>query len=214
MLLDVRGWLLVSVCCLAGCAPARTAQRPPIIQPGAPGEAPREITAERAVDQRAVGHTLADVVFMQSMIRHHYQAVEMTSLRPGRSGSDAMRLLLLRIELSQVDEIAAMGAWLKARGQIVPDEHAGHGLAATLMPGMLTIDEMDKLKASKDEAFDRLFLELMIKHHEGALVMVEDLFGNPGAAQDSEIFAFASDVVADQRAEIERMAVMLKELQK
>lgn len=198
----------------AACASGGSAQQPPIIQPGAPGEAPRAITAERAVDQRAVGHTLADVVFMQSMIRHHYQAVEMTSLRAGRSSRDEMRLLMLRIELSQVDEIAAMGAWLKARGQMVPDEHAGHGLAATLMPGMLTVDEMEKLKAAKDEAFDRLFLELMIKHHEGALVMVEDLFGNPGAAQDSEVFAFASDVVEDQRAEIARMAGMLKELQK
>ena len=210
----VRGWFLLAFGFVAACAPARTVQQPPIIQPGAPGEAPRRITAAQATDQRAVGHTFADVIFMQSMIRHHYQALEMTSLREGRSTNETMRLLMLRIQLSQEDEIGAMGAWLKARGQIVPDEHAGHGLAATLMPGMLSIEEMEQLKAATDGEFDRLFLEFMIKHHEGALIMVEDLFATPGAAQDSEVFAFASDVVDDQRAEIGRMAAMLKELQK
>jgi uncharacterized protein (DUF305 family) len=86
-------------------------------------------------------------------------------------------------------------------------------MGATLMPGMLTADEMARLSASKGREFDRLFLEGMIKHHEGALVMVKDLFATPGAGQESDIFAFASDVDADQRMEIDRMRAMLKEYQ-
>ena len=189
-------------------------QPPPIVQPGAPGEPSRIITAEKATDLSRVRHTAADVGFMQGMIGHHAQALEMTALRPARSTSDLMRLLMLRIELSQADEIKLMEGWLKARGEEVPDPHAHHGDHAALMPGMLTPEEMDRLLAAKGTEFDRLFLEFMIKHHEGALVMVERLFATPGAGQESDIFAFASDVVDDQRAEIERMAVMLKELQK
>jgi uncharacterized protein (DUF305 family) len=106
-----------------------------------------------------------------------------------------------------------MQHWLSVRGQEVPGPHAMHMHGATLMPGMLTPDEMNRLAAAKGVEFDRLFLEGMIKHHGGALTMVQGLFGTPGAAQDSEIFAFASDVDADQRMEIDRMGAMLKELQ-
>jgi uncharacterized protein (DUF305 family) len=151
---------------------------------------------------------------MQGMIGHHAQAIEMTALRPTRSTSEALRLLALRIELSQADEIKAMEAWLKARGEAVPDAHAHHAAGAVLMPGMLTAAEMRRLGEATGQAFDRLFLELMIKHHEGALVMVERLFATPGAGQESEMFAFASDVVDDQRIEIDRMSALLEELSK
>lgn len=187
-------------------------QAPQIVQPGAPGEAPKTITAEQARNLSRVRHTPADVAFMQGMIGHHAQAVEMTALRAERSTSNEMRLLCLRIEISQADEIKAMEGWLTARGEALPDPHAHHDAGATLMPGMLTAGEMDRLRDAKGAAFDRLFLELMIKHHEGALVMVERLFATPGAGQESAIFAFASDVVDDQRAEIDRMSALLKEL--
>lgn len=187
-------------------------QAPQIVQPGAPGEAPKTITAEQARNLSRVRHTPADVAFMQGMIGHHAQAVEMTALRAERSTSNEMRLLCLRIEISQADEIKAMEGWLTARGEALPDPHAHHAAGATLMPGMLTAGEMDRLRDAKGAAFDRLFLELMIKHHEGALVMVERLFATPGAGQESAIFAFASDVVDDQRAEIDRMSALLKEL--
>jgi uncharacterized protein (DUF305 family) len=97
------------------------------------------------------------------------------------------------------------------RGQEVPGRHAHHMPGAVLMPGMLTNDEMARLAAAKGPEFDRLFLEGMIKHHGGALIMVQELFATPGAGQQSDIFAFASDVEADQKMEIDRMGAMLKE---
>jgi len=150
---------------------------------------------------------------MQGMIGHHAQAVEMTDLVNSRTASDAMRKLAQRIQVSQTDEITMMERWLSARGEEVPSAHAHHAMGTTLMPGMLTPEEMERLSAAKGRAFDRLFLEGMIKHHEGALVMVKALFSEPGAGQESDIFAFASDVDADQRAEIDRMRSMLKEYQ-
>jgi uncharacterized protein (DUF305 family) len=193
----------------ASCRTGSGGSRAPIVQPGAPGEATRVITAEKAVDQSRVQHTVADVRFMQGMIGHHAQALEMSALVPSRSRSEDMRLLALRIEVSQADEIKMMERWLQVRGQEVPGLHA-HG--ATLMPGMLTAEEMKRLADAKDAEFDRLFLEGMIKHHGGALVMVRELFSTPGAGQESEIFAFTSDVDADQRMEIERMGAMLNRL--
>ncbi|MBI4486134.1 MAG: DUF305 domain-containing protein [Acidobacteria bacterium] len=148
------------------------------------------------------------------MIGHHEQAVEMVALVPSRTASEGVRKLALRIDVSQADEIRMMQEWLRARGQAVPSEHAMHMHGATLMPGMLTPDEMDRLAAARGVGFDRLFLEGMIKHHAGALTMVQELFATPGAGQDSEMFAFASDVEADQRMEIDRMSAMLEELRK
>jgi uncharacterized protein (DUF305 family) len=107
-----------------------------------------------------------------------------------------------------------MRDWLKSRGEALPDPHAHHAPGATLMPGMLTASEMQQLAEAKDAEFDRLFLTLMIKHHEGALVMVEELFSTPGAGQQSDTFAFASDVDTDQRMEMARMSAMLREGQK
>lgn len=141
----------------------------------------------------------------------------MAALLPSRTDREDMKLLARRIEVSQADEIKMMQEWLKARGQEVPGEHAHHMPGAPLMPGMLTPAEMARLAAAKGPAFDRLFLEFMIKHHDGALVMVKDLFASDGGGQESDIFAFASDVDADQRMEIERMSAMLsqfKELQR
>jgi uncharacterized protein (DUF305 family) len=189
-------------------------QRPPLIQPGAPGEGSRPISPQTATDQSRVQFTDADVRFMQGMIAHHAQAIEMTSLLATRTTSEDMRKLALRIEVSQADEIKMMQRWLQVRGQEVPGPHAMHMHGGTLMPGMLTPEEMERLAQAKGPEFDRLFLEGMIKHHGGALTMVKDLFATPGAGQEAEMFAFASDVDADQRMEIERMAGMLKERQK
>jgi uncharacterized protein (DUF305 family) len=119
--------------------------------------------------------------------------------------------------MSQADEIKMMQDWLERRGAALPDPHAHHAQGAVLMPGMLTAVEMERLAAARGAEFDRLFLEFMIAHHQGALVMVEDLFSTGGAGQEADIFAFASDVVADQQMEIERMGAMLtrsKELHK
>jgi uncharacterized protein (DUF305 family) len=186
-----------------------TPASPQIIQPGAPGQASRVVDAAAAADVSKVPFTPADVRFMQGMIGHHAQALDMTALVATRSSSDAIRKLAQRIELSQADEIKMMQEWLTGRGQKVPDQHAHHAPGATLMPGMLTAEEMARLAQATGPEFDRLFLEFMIKHHEGALTMVQDLFAQPGAGQESDVFAFASDVDADQRMEIDRMRAVL-----
>ena len=207
----VAGVPLVSLLVAAGC---RTTATPspsvPIVQPGAPGEPARTVTTSAAT--ATPRFTEADVKFMQGMIHHHAQALDMTDLLKTRTNSDDMRKVGQRIELSQVDEIKMMQKWLETRGQEAPSEHAHHMAGAPMMPGMLTAEQMDTLAAAKGPAFDRLFLEFMIQHHQGALTMVKDLFATPGATQDSDVFAFASDVDADQRAEIARMSAMLKEL--
>jgi uncharacterized protein (DUF305 family) len=198
----------------ASCGAAANQTKPPIVQPGAPGETSRVIAPDQAVDLSRVSHTAADVRFMQGMISHHAQAVDMVDLLSTRTASDAMRKLGQRIAVSQTDEIKMMERWLEARGEQGPGPHAQHMMGMTLMPGMLTEAEMSRLAEAKGPEFDRLFLEGMIKHHEGALTMVKDLFATRGAGQDSEIFAFASDVDADQRMEIDRMSMMLKEFEK
>ena len=208
----VAAILLTSVA-VAACRSGVGVAGPPILQPGRPGEPTRAIAVEQAVDLSRVQFTAADVQFMQGMIGHHAQAVEMVALLPSRSGREGMRLLGLRIDVSQADEIKMMQRWLEVRGQALPDPHAHHAHGAMLMPGMLTAEEMDRLTKVKGDEFDRLFLEGMIKHHEGALTMVRNLFSVGGAGQESEMFAFAADVDADQRMEIERMGAMLRELQ-
>ena len=130
----------------AACGTSRGAA-PPIVQPGAPGQESKVISAEKASDFSRVQFTAADVRFMQGMIGHHAQAVEMTALVPSRTASEDMRKLALRIEVSQADEIKMMKHWLAARGQDVPGPHAHHMDGATLMPGMLTAEEMAALAA-------------------------------------------------------------------
>jgi uncharacterized protein (DUF305 family) len=188
-----------------------TAQ-PPIVQPGAPGEASRIVTVQEATDLSEVQYTEADVEFMQGMIAHHAQALEMTELLYARTPNEVMHKLARRIDLSQADEIEMMQGWLTARAQDVPGAAGHHGHGARLMPGMLTKEQMERLAAARDTAFDRLFLELMIQHHAGALIMVEELLSKPGAGQTPEIFAFTSDITADQQTEIDRMRAMLQEL--
>lgn len=185
----------------------------PIIQPGAPGQPSAAIDAARAVDLSKVGFTSADVEFMQGMIGHHAQAVEMVELLKTRASHPEMQALGKRIELSQEDEIKMMQEWLTARGQMAPEQHAHHG-EHMMMPGMLMPEQMQQLAAAKGNEFDKLFLQGMISHHQGALTMVEELMKKPGAAQESAIFGFVSDVVADQTAEIERMSGMLREYSK
>ncbi len=201
--------LIVAAATAVSCRTSASASRPPIVQPGAPGESSRVIGAGAAADLSHVQYTAADVRFMQGMIGHHAQALEMTALLQSRTRSEDMRKLALRIEVSQADEIKMMQDWLKRRGQPLPDPHAHHAPGATLMPGMLTAEEMTRLAAAAGPEFDRLFLEFMIKHHDGALIMVTELFSTAGAGQEAEIFAFASDVDADQRMEIDRMRGML-----
>ena len=200
----------VSACKTAGGG-SSTGTR--ILQPGAPGQDTKSINTTQATDLSKVGHTPADAKFMQGMIGHHAQAVEMVALINERTQSEDLKMLGLRIKVSQDDEMDMMRKWLEARGEKVPGPHAHHEPGG-FMPGMLTAEEMTALANAKGKEFDRLFLMGMIKHHGGAITMVEELFKTPGAGQDGEIFAFASDVDADQRMEIERMGMMLRELMK
>ena len=150
------------------------------------------------------------------MIPHHAQALLIAGWTESHAAGAEIRRLAERIIVSQRDEIALASAWLRAHGIDAPDADAAraaaiaHGAAhAHLMPGMLTRAELERLDAARGEAFDRLFLELMIRHHEGAIAMVDRLFASPGAAQDDDVFRFASDVFADQTAEIDRMQRIL-----
>ena len=194
--------------------PGAPGGEPQLIQPGRPGEPGTVITPETSARSAALPHTAGDTRFMQGMIGHHQQALEMAALVYQNSQSDEMKLLAKRIEVSQIDEINMMKDWLNARRETLPDAHAHHAGDHALMPGMLTQAEMKRLASAKAIEFDRLFLEGMIKHHIGALTMVKELFETPGAGQDAEIFAFASDVDADQRMEMERMGAMLNALKK
>jgi uncharacterized protein (DUF305 family) len=199
---------LVAVLAGAACRSAGGAAGTPIVQPGAPGEANRVLTPEAATDLSKVQATPADVKFMQGMIGHHAQAIEMTALIASRTSREEMKLLGQRIAVSQADEMDMMRSWLRARGQEIPSEHAHHTHEG-MMPGMLTPEQMAELTAATGEAFDKLFLRYMIQHHEGALSMVDDLFKSPGAGQEGDINAFAADVDSDQRMEIDRMRALL-----
>ena len=189
--------------------PGEPGGQPTLVQPGRPGEDSKPVAADTSVRNAALPHTPADTKFMQGMIGHHAQALEMSALVYTNSQSEDMKLLAKRIEVSQIDEINMMKEWLTARREALPDEHAHHAGDHALMPGMLTQAEMKALAAAKGVAFDRLFLQGMIKHHQGAITMVKELFATPRAGQDAEIFAFASDVDADQSMEIDRMSAML-----
>jgi uncharacterized protein (DUF305 family) len=208
--------LAASAACASGNSPSapqvvpgQQGGQPTLVQPGAPGEASKAVSPETSVRNAVLPHTAADTRFMQGMIGHHAQALEMAALVYANSQSEEMKLMAKRIEVSQLDEIDMMKEWLTSRGEKLPDEHAHHAGDHALMPGMLTQAEMKALAAAKGVEFDRLFLIGMIKHHQGALTMVRELFASPGAGQDAEIFAFASDVDADQSMEIDRMSAML-----
>jgi uncharacterized protein (DUF305 family) len=176
--------------------------------------APPASTTPAPAASNAPSQTLvtdADVEFMQGMIGHHTQAIEMVDLLKTRTTRDDMKLLGQRIEVAQTDEIKMMKNWLSTRQKKVPDDSDYKmmmQMPSMAMPGMLTQAEMDTLAASKGAVCDRLFLEGMIKHHQGALTMVDKLMKSPGAGQDSSVFQFASEVQADQSAEINRMRAM------
>ena len=187
---------------------------PVVVQPGAPGKPTQ--TLPPSTRATLPPHSPADVQFMQHMIVHHAQAVEMTALIESRTENKELRSLGLRISRSQDDEIKFMKRWLMARGEPTSQPtHSMHGSHmpnhSMLMPGMLTTEQMDALKAAKGKEFDELFLKGMIQHHDGALIMVKNLFDTAGAGQDAELFNFASDVDSGQRAEIKVMQTMLGE---
>ena len=183
----------------------------PIVQPGAPGQSSKILSPETAVMPLRTP-AAADVSFMQGMIMHHSQAVEMTELLRTHSRNKDLQALGKRISISQADEMKYMKQWLEDRGQPASMEHGHMKMdSMPLMPGMLTPQQMKALERATGPTFDHLFLTGMIQHHTGALVMVEDLFDTPGAGQDAVLFDFATDVDNTQRAEINIMRGMLKE---
>ena len=199
-------------------------QTPPIFNPGAPGASSRVISAAESVELSRTGFVEADVRFMQHMIVHHAQAVEMVQLMETRASSPTVRRLGERIAQSQAAEMDLMREWLEGRAPVTApaDPHAGHGghgahpvgaaSDVPVMPGMLSPAQMEALAAATGPAFDRLFLEGMIQHHQGAIGMVEALLADPDAAEDPMLSDFTSSVTADQSAEILRMQGILSEL--
>jgi len=187
---------------------------PVVVQPGAPGQPSR--TLPPTTTAKLPPRSQAEVEFMQGMIMHHAQAVEMTALIPPHTENKDLRLLGARISSSQSDEIKFMKRWLAARGESIsmpmpdmPGMDMSHPSLA-LMPGMLTPEQMDALRKAKGAEFDQLFLTGMIQHHNGALIMVKDLFDTAGAGQDAELFDFANDADNTQRAEMRIMQDMLE----
>jgi len=180
-----------------------------IIQPGAPGQQGRVITAEEASDLANMEYSLGDIRFLQGMIPHHAQAKEMSALAESRTNNDAVLAVASRITLSQDDEIAMMQGWLRERGLEVTAEDAHHAADYELMAGMLSDEQMEALAAASGPEFDRLYLEGMIDHHQGALDMVEMLLDQRGSVQDPLLYEFTSDVTSDQTSEIERMDTLL-----
>jgi uncharacterized protein (DUF305 family) len=210
----------------------------PIVQPGAPGQSSKTLNPA-SVRTPLRTPTEADISFMQGMVMHHSQAVEMTDLLRTRSQNKDLQALGQRISISQTDEMQYMKQWLEDRGKPASMSHGsmdkmGDHMADTkdkgvmdhgamnhmdmssmpLMPGMLTPQQMEALSKATGPLFDHLFLTGMIQHHTGALVMVQDLFDTPGAGQDAVLFDFATDVDNTQRAEINIMqGMLLKEKQ-
>ncbi len=186
-----------------------------IVQPGAPGQTTKVLPSTTTA--KLPPRSPKDVEFMQGMIMHHAQAVEMVALFDSRTENKELRLLGARISHTQAEEIGFMKRWLEARGEKtsmpMPEmkgmDMSSHGHHEMMMPGMLTKKQMEALAKSKGAEFDRLFLEGMIQHHGGALVMVKELVDTAGAAQDAEIFNFITDVDSGQRAEIKIMQTML-----
>jgi uncharacterized protein (DUF305 family) len=226
-LLYVAATALLSVA--TACASSSAGGTPPASTGNAGGRSASELEAlyRARIDSSRTRYTDADVAFMNGMIHHHAQAIEMSQLAPGNGASESIRTLAARIINAQEDEIATMQRWLRARGQPVPEVHKtadgrvmvhvpgmqhGGDHGHTHMPGMLSEEQLAELRAARGRAFDRLFLTYMIEHHKGAVAMVHDLFSTDGAGQDEDVFRFASDVQVDQRTEVARMELMLKAL--
>ncbi len=205
-------------------------ESPVVVQPGAPGQPSKILPSTTRA--KLPPRSPKDVEFMQGMIMHHAQAVEMVALMESRTENTELRLLGARISHTQYDEINFMKRWLIARGEKTAMQMSGmekmnikgmdmsdHKMSAhkmadhkmPLMPGMLSQKQMEDLGKATGAKFDELFLKGMIQHHAGALVMVKELFGTTGAGQDAEIFNFATDVDSGQRAEIRIMQNLLGE---
>ncbi len=197
-------WILLALVTTTAFAQA------PIVHPGSPGEPARELSPAEAIDIANTSYSPDDVRFMHDMIPHHHQALEMAALVTERTNRPELIDVAGRINASQDDEIEFMHRWLAGRGEHAPDPtdhkvmHTSHEMA-----GMATPEQMSALAASQSTDFDRLFLELMIAHHEGAVEMVDELLEQPGSAYDPILFEFTSDVINDQNAEIKRMNVLL-----
>jgi uncharacterized protein (DUF305 family) len=207
--------VLCTFAATAGYAEQAASGSVSVVQPGAPGTPSRRLPP--STSGVAPARSQADIEFMQGMIMHHAQAVEMTALISSHTENKEIRVLGERIGLSQADEIKFMKRWLVARGAPVsmampdmPDmDMSGNPMKP--MPGMLTPEQMTALRQAKGAEFDRQFLTGMIQHHKGALVMVRELFDTPGAGEDADLFDFATDADNTQRAEINIMEDMLKE---
>lgn len=217
--------LALSMGTLAACSGSQNmsmpaqADAPRIVQPGAPGQSSQTFSTDELDNIAGATFTEADVRFMQGMIPHHQQALQMTALVREHATTNAVRQMALRMEISQRDEIKLMETWLTDRDQPIemPMGSMGgmhHHMVGGLhvMPGMLTAEQMEALSNARGIEFDRLFLEGMIQHHQGAIDMVKTLFDTSGAAQESTIFHFAEDVDADQQMEINRMRGLLEQL--
>ena len=205
------------------------AQNAPILLPGAPGETSKTLSASEASEIAKASYTNADVAFMQGMIVHHQQAVEMSELVASRTNNEDVVTIAGRILSSQADEITFMNEWLSARGEktvMVGMDHSGmdhsnmdhsdhmmgHSMDHSQMAGMASAEDMAKLATLEGTEFDRMFLTLMIAHHEGAITMVENLLDQPGSAADQALFQFVSDVENDQASEIDKMDIVLASL--
>ena len=208
----------VCVLMAASAALAQPSDGGVIVQPGPPG-APTKTLSASAVNTARRPPFKADIEFMQGMIMHHSQAVEMVALLKTRGKDPDLQALGAKITLSQSDEIRFMKDWLESRGQptTMQMDHSHMTKAQMknmasmmMMPGMLTPKQMDELSKAKGAKFDHLFLTGMIQHHGGALTMVDDLFNTPGAGQDPVLFDFATDIDNTQRAEIKIMQAMLQ----
>jgi uncharacterized protein (DUF305 family) len=211
-----HGWRRASLVALAALlAACGGSDEPPerrdvgnVVQPGAPGEPSRKLTAQDLADIEHPKHTKADVRFMQEMIHHHGQAILMTKWVPRRTASRDVRLLARRMQLSQETEIEQIQGWLRARGVKPrdPGDHGGHdhGSGEGLPPGMLTSRQLGRLYNADGRRFDRLFLRYMTFHHQGALTMVQQL-REAGGGAETEIGVFTNHVEADQGIEIARM---------
>ena len=211
--------MMLAAIALAGVfcsARAQQSQReaPVIVQPGAPGKPTK--TLPPSTKATLPPRSQAEVEFMQGMIMHHSQAVEMTALIASHTDNKKLRSLGARISSSQADEIKFMKRWLAARGEslsMTAAKMVGMDMpveSMALMPGMLTAEQMEALRRASGAEFDQLFLTGMIQHHNGALIMVKDLFDTPGAGQDADLFDFATDADNTQRAEIKIMQGMLE----
>lgn len=206
--------VLLSVASIAASgqqSPAKT-DEPAVVQPGAPGHASKSLPANTPPVQLREP-TEADVKFMQGMIMHHGQAVEMTKLVAEKSHNPEILELGKKIDISQTDEMGFMKRWLQDRGRPISEmaDMPGMDMSGMMpaMPGMLTKAQMAELRKATGPEFDHLFLTGMIQHHTGALVMVKELFSTAGAAQDALLFDFSSDVTNTQQAEIDIMRNML-----